>query len=127
MEKSKTQAYISRDKEGEATKGCLVSLGPSIQIAVLLMIWLLGFFIRIFSVIRYESIIHEFDPWFNYRATKLLVEQGPYKFWNWYDHESWHPLGRPVGPTIFPGLMATAGSFYWAAHKLGFPVDIRNV
>lgn len=91
------------------------------------MIWLLGFFIRIFSVIRYESIIHEFDPWFNYRATKLLVEHGPYKFWNWYDHESWHPLGRPVGPTIFPGLMATAGTFHWTAHKLGFPVDIRNV
>lgn len=94
---------------------------------ILVIVFALGFFIRIFSVIRYESIIHEFDPWFNYRATKLLVEQGPYKFWNWYDHESWHPLGRPVGPTIFPGLMGTAGAFYWTAHKLGFPVDIRNV
>ena len=71
----------------------------SIQFIILVIIFGLGFFIRIFSVIRYESIIHEFDPWFNYRATRLLVEQGPYKFWNWYDHESWHPLGRPVGPT----------------------------
>jgi hypothetical protein len=22
-----------------------------------------------FSVLRYESVIHEFDPWFNYRST----------------------------------------------------------
>jgi dolichyl-diphosphooligosaccharide--protein glycosyltransferase len=93
----------------------------------LIIIWLLGFFIRIFSVIRYESIIHEFDPWFNYRVTKVLVEHGPYKFWNYYDHESWHPLGRPVGPTVFPGLMATAGGFHWFSHLIGFPVEIRNV
>ena len=104
-----------------------ISLKPTIQITVLLLVWFMGFFIRIFSVIRYESIIHEFDPWFNYRVTKVLVEHGPYKFWNWYDHESWHPLGRPVGPTVYPGLMATAGLFHYFAHMIGFPVDIRNV
>ena len=29
---------------------------------------------RLFSVVRYESIIHEFDPWFNFRATKVLTK-----------------------------------------------------
>ena len=29
-----------------------------------------------FSVLRFESVIHEFDPWFNFRATKYLVEHG---------------------------------------------------
>ena len=110
-----------------SAKNLASSVSPILQFFILILIWLLGFLIRIFSIIRYESIIHEFDPWFNYRSTRLLVERGPYAFWNWYDHESWHPLGRPVGPTIFPGLMSTAGAFYWAAHKLGFPVDIRNV
>ncbi|CAI2387653.1 unnamed protein product [Moneuplotes crassus] len=108
-------------------KSFAISMKPSLQIMILLLVWLLGFFIRIFSVIRFESIIHEYDPWFNYRVTKVLVEHGPYKFWNWYDHESWHPLGRPVGPTVYPGLMATAGLFHWCAHAIGFPVDIRNV
>lgn len=33
---------------------------------------------RLFAVIRHESIIHEFDPWFNFRASKVLVEDGFY-------------------------------------------------
>ena len=94
---------------------------------IIAAIAVMAFLIRIFSVIRYESIIHEFDPWFNFRTTKLLVEKGPYEFWNWYDSESWYPLGRAVGPTVFPGLMVTSGSIYWIAHAIGLPVDIRNV
>ena len=40
---------------------------------------------RLFSVIRFESIIHEFDPWFNFRATKYLVQHGFSNFWDWFD------------------------------------------
>lgn len=25
------------------------------------------------------------DPWFNFRATKYLVANGFYKFWDWFD------------------------------------------
>lgn len=25
------------------------------------------------------------DPWFNFRATKYLVNNGFYKFWDWFD------------------------------------------
>jgi hypothetical protein len=28
-----------------------------------------------FSVLRYESVIHEFDPYFNYRSTIKLVTE----------------------------------------------------
>jgi dolichyl-diphosphooligosaccharide--protein glycosyltransferase len=74
------------------------------------MISVLGIATRIFSVIRFESIIHEFDPWFNYRTTKFLVEnkEGIYGMWNWFDSDSWYPLGRAVGGTLYPGLMITA-------------------
>lgn len=30
---------------------------------VLALAWLAGFSSRLFAVIRFESIIHEFDPW----------------------------------------------------------------
>jgi dolichyl-diphosphooligosaccharide--protein glycosyltransferase len=30
---------------------------------VLSLAWLAGFSSRLFAVIRFESIIHEFDPW----------------------------------------------------------------
>ena len=38
-----------------------------LTLIILLGVSLLGFFSRLFAVIRFESIIHEFDPWFNYR------------------------------------------------------------
>ncbi|PHH54034.1 Dolichyl-diphosphooligosaccharide--protein glycosyltransferase subunit stt3 [Ceratocystis fimbriata CBS 114723] len=82
---------------------------------------------RLFSVIRFESIIHEFDPWFNFRATKYLVANGFYNFWDWFDDRTWHPLGRVTGGTLYPGLMVTSGVIYHALRTLTIPVDIRNI
>ncbi|KIJ21023.1 glycosyltransferase family 66 protein [Paxillus involutus ATCC 200175] len=82
---------------------------------------------RLFAVVNFESIIHEFDPWFNYRATKVLASKGFYEFWNWFDPTAWYPLGRVVGGTIYPGLMATSGVIYSLLHALHLPVDIRNI
>ncbi|KAI1627389.1 Oligosaccharyl transferase STT3 subunit-domain-containing protein [Exophiala viscosa] len=82
---------------------------------------------RLFSVIRFESIIHEFDPWFNFRATKYLVANGFYSFWDWFDDRTWHPLGRVTGGTLYPGLMVTSGVIYHVLRLLSLPVDIRNI
>ncbi|KAF9266141.1 oligosaccharyl transferase STT3 subunit [Marasmius fiardii PR-910] len=82
---------------------------------------------RLFAVINFESIIHEFDPWFNYRATRVLAAKGFYEFWNWFDPTAWYPLGRVVGGTVYPGLMATSGVIYNVLHALNLPVDIRNI
>lgn len=82
---------------------------------------------RLFSVIRFESIIHEFDPWFNFRATKYLVQNGFYSFWDWFDDRTWHPLGRVTGGTLYPGLMVTSGVIYHILRFLTIPVDIRNI
>ena len=32
----------------------------------------------LFSVVKYESVIHEFDPYFNYRVTQFLTSKGFY-------------------------------------------------
>ena len=100
---------------------------PSLTLVTLVMICLLAFLIRIFSVIRFEVVIHEFDPWFNYRVTQYLSSEGAYAFWNWYDPESWYPLGRIIGGTTYPGLMFTSASLHWLCNTFLFPVDIRNV
>ena len=90
-------------------------------------IWLTGFMSRLFSVIRYESIIHEFDPWFNYRATHYMVTNGFYNFLNWFDESAWYPLGRIVGGTVYPGLMVTSGAIHWALNALNITIHIREV
>lgn len=92
-----------------------------------MLIYVLAFMTRLFSVLRYESMIHEFDPYFNYRTTLYLTEKGFYEFWNWFDYETWYPLGRIIGGTLYPGLMVTAALMYWALRLLSFAVHIRDV
>lgn len=84
--------------------------------------------LRLFSVIRFELIIHEFDPWFNFRATKYLVTHSFYDFLNWFDDRTWYPLGRVTGVTLYPGLMVTLGAIWHVLRNyLALPVDIRNI
>lgn len=81
----------------------------------LLFYLLTAFATRLFSVLRFESVIHEFDPYFNYRTTRYLTEQGFYNFHNWFDDRAWYPLGRIIGGTIYPG---THLSFLFQVFKL---------
>ncbi|XP_071155051.1 dolichyl-diphosphooligosaccharide--protein glycosyltransferase subunit STT3B-like [Mytilus edulis] len=94
---------------------------------ILTLTWIVAFSSRLFAVIRFESIIHEFDPWFNYRATHYMVENGFYNFLNWFDDRAWYPLGRIVGGTVYPGLMVTSGTIHWVLSHLNIPVHIRDV
>ena len=48
--------------------------------ALLASVFFVAVRIRLFAVITYGRIIHEFDPWFNYRATEYMVEHGWTKF-----------------------------------------------
>eukprot|EP01114_Cavostelium_apophysatum_P001029 TRINITY_DN1088_c0_g1_i2.p1 TRINITY_DN1088_c0_g1~~TRINITY_DN1088_c0_g1_i2.p1 ORF type:complete len:728 (-),score=169.38 TRINITY_DN1088_c0_g1_i2:51-2234(-) len=98
-----------------------------LKIFILALIYILAFSLRLFSVLRYESVIHEFDPYFNYRTTKVLVTEGLYNFLNWFDDQSWYPLGRIVGGTVYPGLMLTAGLVHNLLNFFNIAVNIRNV
>uniref|UniRef100_A0A8C8J344 Dolichyl-diphosphooligosaccharide--protein glycosyltransferase subunit STT3A n=1 Tax=Oncorhynchus tshawytscha TaxID=74940 RepID=A0A8C8J344_ONCTS len=89
--------------------------------------FLLAFSTRLFSVLRFESVIHEFDPYFNYRTTRFLVEEGFYNFHNWFDDRAWYPLGRIIGGTIYPGLMITSAALYHVLNFFHITIDIRNV
>ncbi|QRV73765.1 glycosyltransferase family 66 protein [Ceratobasidium sp. AG-Ba] len=109
------------------SKEAVANTASLLRIVVLVFISGAAIASRLFAVINFESIIHEFDPWFNYRATKVLAKDGFYEFWNWFDPTAWYPLGRVVGGTIYPGLMATSGVIYNFLHALHLPVDIRNI
>jgi dolichyl-diphosphooligosaccharide--protein glycosyltransferase len=98
-----------------------------LKVLILTLIYILAFSQRLFSVLRFESVIHEFDPYFNFRSTKYLVNEGIYNFHNWFDEGAWYPLGRIVGGTIYPGLMATAAVVFWLLNAVNITVNIRNV
>jgi len=84
--------------------------------------------IRLYPIKDFGYIIHEFDPWFNYRAAEYLAERGLYKFLHWYDYESWYPLGRPIGTTIYPGMQVTGVAIQEVMKKIGeFTVQTPSV
>ncbi|KAK7845900.1 dolichyl-diphosphooligosaccharide--protein glycosyltransferase subunit stt3a [Quercus suber] len=103
------------------------AFGNVLSFFILLLIGVLAFSIRLFSVIKYESVIHEFDPYFNYRVTQYLTKNGIYDFWNWFDDRTWYPLGRVIGGTVYPGLTLTAGTLYWILNSLNIPLSVETV
>nr|ADE76891.1 unknown [Picea sitchensis] len=103
------------------------AFGSVLSTAILILVAILAFSIRLFSVIKYESVIHEFDPYFNYRVTKYLTKSGVYDFWNWFDDRTWYPLGRVIGGTVYPGLTLTAGTMWWVFNALNIPLSVETV
>ena len=104
------------------------NLAPAVRMVALLVICFIAFAIRVFPVFKYESIIHEFDPWFNYRATEVLVNEGYYKFRWWTDHNSWYPIGRSVSETVYPGMMVTSWILQlFVKYVLLMPIHIREI
>lgn len=98
-----------------------------LKLTILAIASILSFSVRLFSVLRYESVIHEFDPYFNYRTTKYLTEEGFYNFHNWFDDRAWYPLGRIIGGTIYPGLMMTSALLHNLLNALNITINIRNM
>ncbi|XP_062090873.1 dolichyl-diphosphooligosaccharide--protein glycosyltransferase subunit STT3A [Humulus lupulus] len=103
------------------------AFGNVFSVFILILIGVLAFSIRLFSVIKYESVIHEFDPYFNYRVTQFLTKSGIYDFWNWFDDRTWYPLGRVIGGTVYPGLTLTAGTIWWFLNSLNIPLTVETV
>ncbi|KAL9967500.1 hypothetical protein ACROYT_G025740 [Oculina patagonica] len=129
MEVELREASGSKDRKINNTEGKTQTIGwqSLLTFTILSLAWLVGFASRLFAVIRFESIIHEFDPWFNYRSTHHLVSHGFYNFLNWFDERAWYPLGRIVGGTVYPGLMLTSASVHWILNTLNITVHIRDV
>ncbi|CAB4288394.1 unnamed protein product [Prunus armeniaca] len=103
------------------------AFGNVLSFFILILIGVLAFSIRLFSVIKYESVIHEFDPYFNYRVTQFLTKNGIYDFWNWFDDRTWYPLGRVIGGTVYPGLTLTAGTLWWLLNSLNIPLSVETI
>jgi dolichyl-diphosphooligosaccharide---protein glycosyltransferase len=67
-----------------------------------------------FYPIKYGYYLNEFDPYFDYRATKFIVDNGLDAYWGWHDTMSWYPEGRNVPATSQSVLHITAAYLYKA-------------
>ncbi len=60
----------------------------------------------------YGYELNEFDPYFNFRATEYIVENGFSEYFEWNDDLSWYPKGRDVSATSQVILHTTAAFTY---------------
>ena len=80
-------------------------------IGVLVLAFSTSFFIRS-QPAQYGNELNEFDPFFNFRATEYIVENGFSEYFEWNDDKSWYPHGRDVSATSQFMLHSTAAITY---------------
>ena len=80
-------------------------------IGILVLSFSLSFMVRA-QPLEYGFELNEFDPFFNYRATQFMVENGLPAYLEWYDDLSWHPYGRDVSGTSQVMLHTSASTIY---------------
>ncbi|MEM3160320.1 MAG: peptidylprolyl isomerase [Nitrososphaera sp.] len=80
-------------------------------IAVLALAFSIAVIMRSYPI-KYGFYLNEFDPYFDYRATKFILDNGLDAYWRWHDDMSWYPEGRDIAATSQSGLHVTAAIMY---------------
>jgi len=88
-----------------------------LNIRLILIIGILALAVTTSVLIRaqpmqYGMELHEFDPFFNYRATQYLLDNGYESYINWHDKMSWYPEGRTISWSAQIMLHVTAAVTY---------------
>jgi len=86
-------------------------LNHLLVIGVLVLSFSISFLIRS-QAAEFGSELNEFDPFFNFRATEFIVENGYLEYFDWHDDMSWYPGGRNISATSQVMLHMTAAGTY---------------
>ena len=101
----------------ELDEGLVKAEKPSHYVRYLLIIGILVLSFSLSVMIRAQPLeygfeLAEFDPFYNYRATEFMVENGLSAYLVWHDDLSWHPYGRDVSSTSQVMLHTTTAVLY---------------
>ncbi len=80
-------------------------------IGILIISFSISFLLRS-QPASYGFELNEFDPFFNFRATEFIVENGLSEYFAWHDDMSWYPKGRDVSQSSQVMLHVTAATTY---------------
>jgi len=121
-----------REKITEALKsvGALrfkISHSSLIYASLLFLILFLAFTVRLLPI-RWGYYLSEFDPHYQYKLARHMVDNGffgPNSWVYWRDTMSWYPWGRNIAMS-YPGLPATAAFFYSILNALGIRIVLPS-
>jgi dolichyl-diphosphooligosaccharide--protein glycosyltransferase len=103
-----------------------VSHSSLLRWSILALIFILAFTVRVLPI-RWGYYLNEFDPYYHYRQTKYIVENGLFgeRGWaSWHDYLSWYPWGNEIRRRAFPGLPVLAAAMYMVLDALNVPFTI---
>jgi dolichyl-diphosphooligosaccharide--protein glycosyltransferase len=86
-------------------------LNHLLVIGVLVLSFSISFMIRSQGA-DFGNELNEFDPFYNFRATEFIVENGYAEYFDWHEDESWYPQGRNVSGSSAVMLHFTAAATY---------------
>ena len=70
-------------------------LNHLLVIGILILAFSISFLLRV-QPAQFGYELNEFDPFFNYRATQYILDNGINEYFEWNDSLSWYPDGRNV-------------------------------
>jgi len=88
-----------------------LKLSHLVIIGVLILAFSTSMLIRS-QPMEYGFQLNEFDPFFNFRATEYIVENGFSEYFEWHDDKSWYPNGRNISATSQVMLHITTAITY---------------
>ena len=97
-----------------------VSHSSLLRYTILAIIFILAFGVRILPI-RWGYYLNEFDPYYHYRQTKYIVENGLVgegSWSTWHDYLSWYPWGNEIYRRAYPGLPVLAATIYMILRAL---------
>lgn len=105
----------------------------ALRYTILLMVLLIGLFIRMLPA-KYGSYITEFDPYLQYYATQVIVDgvknKGIAGFLDFFNHHitlTWQPEGVDLGRTYYPGVPYAGALTYIILNLLEVRISLTDV
>ncbi|MEM2122872.1 MAG: STT3 domain-containing protein [Candidatus Bathyarchaeia archaeon] len=119
---------LSREKLMErlkALKDWLTSMPktPTLEYILLGLIVTLAAMLRVLPI-RWGMYLSEFDPYQQYRMADRIINHGFSSWFTWRDYMSWHPWGRDIPTTNYPGIAFTAAITYRFLKILGLELTL---
>ncbi|MCS7364303.1 MAG: hypothetical protein NDF54_02550 [archaeon GB-1867-035] len=101
-------------------------IGKIVTACMIILIFVIALGIRLFPL-KWGYWLSGYDPYFQYRVTEYIVNNGFQSWFSWYDEFSWYPYGRNIPRTSYPGVPFTGAFFYLLAQALGIEASIMQV
>jgi dolichyl-diphosphooligosaccharide--protein glycosyltransferase len=87
----------------------------ALELTILVLVIILAIIFRVLRI-KWGVYLDGFDPYFQYRVTRYVVENGYSAWFTWNDTLSWWPMGREIALSSFPATPFTVAAVYNMLH-----------